>query len=126
MEVFEPINCEKLTPEQVIQSIQSRIENNIEGKIIRITFDNMPRHIYSSLDHPKIYELTKNSTHFEPVFNFKDETENGVASTSIIGTLDEEFETFLKKRQITGGEFTALKKLGLEYIGRVNEEDSIE
>jgi len=126
MKVFDSIDCEKLTPEQVIESIQSRLENQTEGKIIRMTFDNIPRHVYSSLDHQKIHELTKNSTHFEPVFHFKDEDSTGGSSTSIIGTLDEEFETFLKKKEITGKEFTELRTLGLEYLGRIEEEVNIE
>jgi len=126
MKIFDSIDCETLTPDQIIQSMKSTLENQTEDKIVRLTFDNLPRHVYSSLDHQKIYELTKNATHFEPVFNFKEENMDGISSTSLIGTLDEEFEVFLKKKEISGKEFTELKTLGLEYLGRIEEEVSIE
>ncbi len=126
MKVFDPINCEQLTTEQIMKSIQSQMANQTDGEIIKMTFNNIPRHVYASIDYQQIHELTKNSVHFEPIFNFKNENVNGTSLTSINGTLDEEFETFLQKKGITGDTFAELKNLGLDYLGRIEEEVDLE
>ncbi len=122
MKSFDPIDCENLNPEQIIDSLKSKIKDSVDNKIIRITFDNIPRHIHASLNHEKIYELTKNAMHVVPVFNFKDEEGIGVSTTSMIGTLDEEFEIFLKNKELVGDDFTTMRDLGLEYLSRVQNE----
>jgi hypothetical protein len=59
------------------------------------------------------------------VYNWK--LESGVTSTtSQIGTLNEEFETYLNKLGLSQPELVEIKTLGLEYLGRVIEEVSID
>ena len=123
MKVFNSIDCENLTPEQIVESIKSTVENKIDGQIISVTFDNIPRHVYSSLDHQKIHKIMQNATHFNPIFRFKDEETGEISSTSKIGALDEEFKAFLKKKGFTGTKFTGLRSLGLDYLQRIREEE---
>lgn len=122
----ENIDCENLTPEQIIESVQSLVEGKMEGKIVRLTFDNIPKHVYSSLERQKIRELTNNAMHVVEDYNFKSETADGQIITSSMGSLNEEFEIFLKKQNLTDDEFNVMKSLGLDYLSKVEEEVTIE
>lgn len=123
MKVFDSIDCSDMNPEQIMESIKTAVNEGIDDQIVSITLENIPRHIYSSLDHRKIHDMAKNATYFYPIFNLKDGETGEISSTSKIGTLDEEFEAFLTKKGWIGKEFAGLKSLGLEYLQRIREEE---
>lgn len=125
MLVFDPIDCTDLSPSEIIQKLQSQLDGNINGSIVKVIFDNIPRHVHTSLDFQKIREIVSDAIHYEPVYNWK--LDPGTTSTtSQIGTLSEEFETYLKKLNLPEPELAEMKTLGLEYIGKVTEEVSID
>ncbi|MCE9653554.1 MAG: exonuclease SbcCD subunit D [Nitrosarchaeum sp.] len=125
MIVFDPIDCSDLSASEIVQKLQSLLDGNVTGNIVKVIFDNIPRHVHSSLDFQKIREIVGDAIHYEPVYNWK--LESGVTSTtSQIGTLNEEFETYLNKLNLPKEELVEIKTLGLEYLGRVIEEVSID
>ena len=123
---YQNIDCENLTSEQIIESVKSTVEGKNKDKIVRLTFENLPKHVYSTLDRQKIRELTKGATHLETIFNFKTETSSGKIVTSSIGSLSEEFEIFLQKQELTDDELQEMRSLGMDYLDRVEEEVTIE
>ncbi len=121
MEIFRPIDCSKLSASEIVQALDSTAAGKIDGKIIKVIFNNIPRHIHSSLDFQKIREIVGRATHYEPVYNWKLDSKGG-ARTSQIGTLSEEFETYLEKINLPADEFKEMKSLGLDYLGKITEE----
>ena len=125
MIVFDPIDCSNLSASEIVQKLQSQLDGNVNGNIVKVIFDNIPRHVHSSLDFQKIREIVGGAIHYEPVYNWK--SESGVTSTtSQIGTLNEEFETYLNKLNLPELELVEIKTLGLEYLGKITEEVSID
>lgn len=125
MIVFDPINCSDLIASEIVQKLQSQLNGNVNGNIVKVIFDNIPRHVHSSLDFQKIREIVGGAIHYEPVYNWKLES-GATSTTSQIGTLHEEFETYLNKLNLPELELIEIKTLGLEYLGKVREEVSID
>ena len=126
MIIFSPIDCSKLSSSEVMDILEKTLDRKTDGKIVKIIFNNIPRHIHSSLDFSKIRELVSDTIHYEPVYNWKSESPSSSSSTSQIGTLTEEYVTFLKKIGLETKDFEEMKSLGFEYLGKSVEEVSIE
>jgi len=126
MIIFTPIDCTNLSATEILQLLESTLSDKIDGKIIKIIFNNIPRHVHSSLDFQRIRELVGGAIHYEPVYNWKIDSGNGNASTSQIGTLNEEFLTYLKKINLPPEDFDEIKNLGLDYLGKIIEEVSVD
>ena len=123
---FQSIDCEQLNPDEIIKSVQTMIDGKTKDRIIRLKFDNISKEIYSNLDRQKIAELTKDATHVDNNFNFKNDISNGQIITSSMGSLSEEFEIFLKNQDLPDEEFDLMKSSGLDYLSKVEETDLIE
>lgn len=126
MIILKPIDCENLSAVDIVRTLESMIGAKVQGKIIRVIFNNISRHVHSSLDFQRIRELVSGFIHYEPVYNWKADSASGTTTTSQIGTLNEEFMTYLKKITLEQKDFEEMKSLGLEYLGKVIEEVSIE
>jgi DNA repair protein SbcD/Mre11 len=126
MIIFKPIDCSKLSSVEILQVLESTISGKIDGKIVKVIFNNIPRHVWPSLDFQKIRELVSGAVHYDPVYNWKNDGGTGIGGTSSIGTLDAEFETYLRKLNLPDEEFKTMKALGLEYFGKIVEEVSID
>lgn len=126
MTILPPIDCSKLSSSEIMDTLEKTLERKIDGKIVKVIFNNIPHHVHSSLDFPRIRELVSGALHYEPVYNWKSESTLSSAITSQIGTLNEEFITFLKKIGLETKDFEEMKSLGLEYLGKSVEEVSIE
>ncbi len=123
MKVFEPIDCEKLSASEVLDKLETMVSGNTDGKIIKVIFDNIPRHVHSSLDLEKIRQIMSGILHYEPVYNWKFDENNNISSSQI-GSINEEFENYLQKLELELKELEEIKTLGNEYLSRVIEEDA--
>lgn len=126
MVVFEPIDCLNLSAAEILREFESSVRDKIAGKIIKVVFNNIPRHIHSSLDFQRIRDIVKGALHYEPVYNWKIELGNGQATTSSIGTLNEEFENYLRRIPLSAKERKDMQKLGTSYLNQIVEEAGVE
>ncbi|WP_428325773.1 metallophosphoesterase family protein [Nitrosopumilus sp.] len=123
---YQNIDCKKLTPEQIIESVQTLVDEKTKDSIIRLKFDNISKETYSNLNRQKIAELMKDAIHVEHNFNFINEISDGETITSSMGSLSEEFETFLKKQDLPDEKFDLMKNMGLDYLSKVEDDEMIE
>lgn len=121
-----PIDCSNLSAMEIMRAFESTISGKTGGKIVKVVFDNIPRHIHSSLDMQKIRELVSGALHYEPEYRWKMESQDGNAHRSTIGSLDEEFENYVKRLNLPAKEEEEMKTLGLEYLGQIVEEAGVE
>lgn len=126
MVIFDPIDCSSLSAVEILRELESLVKDKIEGKIVKVTFNNIPRHIHSSLDFQRIRELVKDALHYEPVYNWKIELGNGQTATSSIGSLNEEFENYLKRISLSTKERREMRELGINYLNQIVEEVGVE
>ncbi len=122
MIVFDPIDCEKLSASEVLDELEEMVSGKVDGKIIKVILDKIPRHVHSSLDLQKIRQIMSNALHYEPIYNWKFD-ENSNVSSSQIGSINEEFENYLQKIELESEELEEIKTLGNEYLSRVIEEE---
>ena len=112
---IKPIDCSKLDATQVMREVENSIPSDISGKIIRLVFQDIPHHVYSSLDFKKIDDLTSEALHCDKQFAKKSAIGNVIEASSI-GALGEEFMSFVKNQQIEKNLQKKLEKKGLEYL----------
>ncbi len=112
---IKPIDCSNLDATQVIREVENAIPSDISGKIIRLVFQDIPHHVYSSLDFKKIDDITSKALHCDKQFVKKSAIGNVVKASSI-GALGEEFMSFVKNQQIDSSLQKKLQKKGLEYL----------
>jgi DNA repair exonuclease SbcCD nuclease subunit len=117
-----PINCQQLSPEQIMNRVKDTI-NAIQPKekILRITLDNLPYPIYRSLDFHDIRELTKGSLHCELKTNLIKEGQTQMEENHNMESISQEFIKYLEQQQLAEKE--TLRKLGLKYIQQVESQD---
>ncbi len=123
MLVFDPIDCEKLSASEVMDKLEEMVSGKIDDKIIKVTFDNIPRHVHASLDLQKIRQIMSDTLHYEPVYNWKFDEGNNVSSSQI-GSINEEFENYLQKLKLEPKELKEIKTLGNKYLSMVIEEEA--
>jgi DNA repair exonuclease SbcCD nuclease subunit len=118
---IKPIDCSNLDASQIMKAVESSLPPDISGKIIRLTFQDIPMHVYTSLDFKKIEELTSNALYCEKRF---DKKTAGITSlgTSQIGALAEEFSSFVRKQDMDGTYRKRIEKIGLEYLEEATPE----
>ena len=119
MIIFPSINCKKLSISEIINKLEMMVSGKIDGKIIRVSFDNIPHHVRSSLDLKRIRQIVSSSLHYEPVYSYLSET-NGVTSSQI-GSIDEEFEIYLKGLNLKSKKLREVRALGRQYLSDVME-----
>lgn len=110
-----PIDCSRLDASQVMKSVESILPADISGKILRLTFQDIPHDVYSSLDLQKIDELTAPALHCEKQRIFK-KSDSAAAGGGQIGAIAEEFAAFVKMQPIDVKTQSALAKIGMGYL----------
>jgi len=117
MLLIEPIDCADLTVQEIVRTLEEKINNKIKDKIALITLVNLSRHKYVELDFAKMKDLTSQAAYVK--FDYRLVTEEGepVAQTAI-GTLTTEFETFLSRQKIGDLSKARLKEMGIDYLTR--------
>ena len=122
MIVCGPIDCSSLSAAETMRAFESAVGGKVDGKIVKVIFDNIPRHIHSSLDMQKIRDAVKRALHYEPEYHWKIISGDGQASTSKIGSLNEEFENYLKNLTMNEKERKEMFELGNRYLEDVMQE----
>jgi len=90
-------------------------------KIFRIKLENIPSHIYRGIDFNQIRKLCSGAVHFEIKSDVIKEGEQRISENYKIKSIANEFEKFLKDRDVT--EKDLLLKIGLEYIQKIESKD---
>jgi len=117
-----PLNCSNLTIEEITKKIQERIRKiKPQDKIFRIRLEKISSHIYRGIDFNEIKKQCIGAVHFEIKSNVIKEGEQRINENYKIESITDEFEKFLKVRDVTGKDL--LLKLGLKYIQKVESKD---
>ena len=117
---FPPLDCAKLTAPDIVGHIGSLATSSIQDALCRLTLRNLPRHVYPALDFERIREATKDAVRFEFRYEWAEGTGPGVAGGSI-GSLADEFEAYLRKRDLPGATRKRIYSLGLNYLRAAEE-----
>ena len=119
----EPIKCSNMELDEIMKTIKQTIKQikPKEKTILRITLDDIPSHIYRSLDFNEIRKLTSDAVHYEIKADIlKDETTQLTASSKI-GALVNEFKNYIETQNIE--EKQTILKLGIKYIEKIEARD---
>ncbi len=117
-----PLDCSSLRIDQIFLQVKELIQAiEPKEKIIRLRLENLPAHIQRGIDFHQIHELGKTAVHFE-VKPIPAKTEKTAAQENpTMKSLADEYELFLETQ--TYQEKPLLKKLGLHYIQRTEEQE---
>ena len=116
---FEPIDCKDLSASEIMSELEKMVSDRVGGKIIRVVFDNIPRHVRSALDHKRIRQIVSESLHCE--FEYKQIREGGSVTSSQIGSIGEEFENYVRNLGLEPSTTVKVLTLGQEYLADVEE-----
>ncbi len=118
------VDAKSLNQEQVLSEIRKRIAaGDIGEKIVRLRIDNIPEHIYNSLDHRQIGELKSRAFYFDLRFQRVEEEGRIQPTRTSIGRLSDEFEQFLREVAVENLNKERLLELGLKYLSIQSEEE---
>ncbi len=113
---IKSIDCSDLDATQVMKAIHDSIPPDISGKIMRLTLKDLPHHVYSSLDFREIDHITSDALYCEKRYTREDATD-GVAGTGEIGSLVDEFASFMKGQEMDDDSVRKkLEVLGMKYL----------
>lgn len=112
---IKPIDCADLDASQVMRAVESSLPGDISGKILRMTFQDILPHVYTSLDFKRIEDLTSSALYCEKHFEKKSSGSRSVV-TSSIGALAEEFSSFVKSQNLDDAQKKKIEKIGLGYL----------
>ncbi len=115
-----PIDCRSLGASDIESRITDAASGGMDGKIVKIVLDGIPRHVRSALDGRRIREIMSGSLHYE--FEYVYASEEGKMVSSRIGTMDEEFENYVRNCGLAQQEAEEILRLGREYLADAEEE----
>jgi DNA repair exonuclease SbcCD nuclease subunit len=114
----KPIGCSTLKLDEVMKRIKDAVKDiDPSEKTFRITLDDIPSHIYRTLDFKEIQKLSSDAVHYEIKANVVKEGESGAATSSKIEGLLNEFKNFLENQNLKDKE--TLLDLGIGYIEKI-------
>jgi DNA repair exonuclease SbcCD nuclease subunit len=115
---LEPIVCRSLDAHEIKRAIKSRIQEcNPRDKVARLKVQDIPLHVYHSLDFDELKQLTKSAVHFEIKYEFQKDNELLSAERPTFRSLHSEFEHFIRTYTIGAHiDKTRLNELGLNYM----------
>ncbi len=115
---LEPIVCHGLDTHEIKSAIKRRIlECNPRDKVARLKVQDIPLHVYHSLDFDELKRLTKSAVHFEIKYEFQKDNELLSAEHPTFRSLHSEFEHFIRTYTIGAHiDKARLKELGLKYM----------
>ncbi len=113
-----PINCLDLSVDKVMEEASKIIQSiNLRDSIVRLTFENLPMHVYKSIDFHRIREEAREAFHFEVKTTTLGNTMEQLDGGTKIDVLSEEFRRYLAAQRIQDKE--ELLKLGLSYLNKI-------
>ncbi|MEA1957380.1 MAG: exonuclease SbcCD subunit D [Euryarchaeota archaeon] len=115
---LEPIVCHGLDTHEIRTAIKRHIlECNPRDKVARLKVQDIPLHVYHSLDFDELKRLTKSAVHFEIKYEFQKDKELLSAEHPTFRSLHSEFEHFTRAYTIGAHiDKARLKELGLKYM----------
>ncbi len=114
----KPINCSTLKLDEIMKKIKEAInEIKPKEKTFRITLDDIPTHVYRSLNFGEIKKISSQAIHYEIKANVNNQRETSPTTTSKIDALAIEFKQFLEKQNLREKE--TLLELGIGYIDKI-------
>ncbi len=118
MEDLEPIVCSSLDEHEIKSAIKNRIQEcNPQNKVVRLKVQDIPMHVYHSLDFDDMKRLTRSAVHFEIKYEFRRDNESFSAEHPAFHSLHTEFLRFIRKYTIGAHiDKARLKGLGLRYM----------
>jgi hypothetical protein len=119
---LNPIKCSNLKLDDIMRKIIHTIkQHDPQNKLLRITLEDIPSHIYRGIDHQIIRDLSSEAAHFEIKTDIVKDQNSKSNETSKIENLSNEFEIFIENQNIK--EKKILLKLGLNYINKIESEE---
>lgn len=115
---LEPIRCSSLDEHEIKNAIRHRIlECNPQDKVVRLKVQDMPLHVYHSLDFDELKRLTRSAVHFELKYEFQTENELLSVERPAFQSLHAEFDHFVGKYTI-GADINKekLRAMGSKYM----------
>ena len=112
------INCKGLESENIMNSLEEEIRD-IDGKIIKIVFDNIKKHAYYGLDKYKIKNMMASAIHYEPKINMISEDGGKIQTITTIGDIKSEYEVYIEKQDMPKKDKKIMLSLGLKYLDEV-------
>ena len=112
------INCEGLESENIMNFLEKKI-HDVDGKIIKIVFDNIKKHAYYGLDQYAIKNMVVGATHYEPQINMISEDDGVIQTMTPIGDIKSEYEAYIEKQDMPEKDKKTMLSLGLEYLDEV-------
>ena len=115
---LQPIDGRRLDAASLTAEIESRLDRDLDGMIVRLMVRNLPRATYEALNFRKIRDLAAGAMHFEPRFEIDRENVSIQAGNATINSLEQEFVSFLERYPVESVDKDALRLQGLEYLKR--------
>lgn len=117
-----PLDCTTLSADQIMRKTKETILSiDPKDKIIRIQLKNIPSHVQRGVDFHQLQALGKTAVHFEIKSRSMKTDETSLAEGYKMTSLADEFEKFLNTQSFS--EKDMLRKLGLSYIHKIEEQD---
>jgi len=114
----KPIKCSNLKLDEVMKKIKATITNlDPKEKTFRITLDEIPAHIFRSLDYSEIRKISDEAIHFEIKTNLIKEDKTNTSSSPKLDALSNEFKQYLDSLEINEKEI--ILDLGIGYIEKI-------
>jgi len=122
---LEPIVFRGINEFEIKTAIKHRIQEcNPRNKVVRLKVQDIPMHVYHSLDFDELKRLTRSAVHFEIKYEFQSDNELHSAEHPAFRSLHTEFEHFIGN-YTTGAHINMarLKELGLKYMQEWEREE---
>lgn len=117
---FRPLDCADLSAPDILGHIESLATGSIRDALCRLTLQNLSRHVYPSLEFERIREVTKGAVHFELRYEWAEGAGPGAGGGSI-GSLADEFDAYLRKRDLPRATQRRIHALGVGYLRGAEE-----
>ena len=108
------IDCKEKMSYNIMDELENKTQN-IENKIIRLTYDKIKTQTYFELDQHKIKNMMASALHYEPCINIITE-DNKIENISSIGDIKNEYDAYVNKQNMTKGDKNSILTLGKKYL----------
>ncbi|MCD6461928.1 MAG: hypothetical protein J7L61_04210, partial [Thermoplasmata archaeon] len=112
-----PVVFQGGTPDEVEREIMGLLESvDLEGALVRVVVKDIPRSVYRALDHRRLKAAGADALHFQMGFTFSGDDVSLGGEGGTIGTVDLEFEEFMKEYPVEHLDRKRLAEMGRSYL----------